>query len=365
MKIRAAVVREFGAPLTIEEVDLAPPAAGEVLVKLEAAGVCHTDLAAAEHASGTPLPLVLGHEGAGRIAGVGPDVSGLSEGDRVLLTGAAACGACARCLAGQPTVCDVYRPIRFNGTLPGGERRLSRDGQPINHFFFQSSFAEYAVVPAEAAIKIREDAPPDQICYLGCGGITGLGSVLFAAGAGPGRSVAVYGCGTVGLSAVMGARLAGASQIVAIDLLDAKLETALAVGATHTVNAARGDVNAQIEAITEGGADYNIAAMDDAAAISRLIEEMRSGATLVLVGSPPPGHNIEFTARAVIREKIIRGSSMGSSLARLEIPRYIDLFMQGKLPLDKLVTRRYPLDGINDAFQALKNGEVIKAVITF
>ena len=365
MKIRAAVLREFGAPLNIEEVDLAPPASGEVLVKLEATGVCHTDLAAAEHASGTPLPLVLGHEGAGRIAGIGPGVSGLKEGDRVLLTGAAACGVCPRCLEGQPTVCDKYRPIRFNGTLLNAKRRLSRDGQPVNHFFFQSSFAEYAVVPADAAIKIREDAPPDKICYLGCGGITGLGSVLFAAGARPGQSVAVHGCGTVGLSAVMGARLAEAMPIIAIDLLDSKLEMALEVGATHTLNAAQGDVGTRVKAITDGGADYNIVAMDDAASINRLIEEMRVGATLVLVGSPPPGHNIDFTARAVLREKTIRGSSLGSSLASREIPRYVDLFMQGRLPLDKLVTRRYPLDQINDAFSALKNGEVIKAVITF
>jgi alcohol dehydrogenase len=365
MKIRAAVVREFGAPLCIEEVDLAPPATGEVLVKLEAAGVCHTDLAIAEHDSGTPLPLVLGHEGAGRIAGTGPGVSNLKEGDRVLLTGAAACGVCPRCLDDQPTVCDVYRPIRFNGTLLKGERRLSRDGQPINHFFFQSSFAEYAVVPADAAIKIREDAPPDLICYLGCGGITGLGSVLHSAQVKPGQSVAVYGCGTVGLSAVMGAQLAEATPIVAVDLLDSKLAMALTVGATDTVNAAAEDATARVKAITGGGADVNILAMDDAVAISRVIDEARVGSTCVLVGSPPQGHNIELIARSAIREKLIRGSSMGSSLASQEIPRYLDLFMEGRLPLDKLVTRRYPLEDINLAFQALKNGAVIKAVITF
>ncbi len=365
MLIKAALLRELGQPLTVEEVDLAPPERGEVLVKMVAAGLCHTDLGAATRDIGIPVPLVLGHEGAGTVVETGPDVSDLAPGDPVILTGAAACGHCPRCLSGQPTICDVYRAVRFGGTLAGGQHRLSQNGQPLGHFFFQASFAEYAVVPADAAIKIRADAPLDVVCYLGCGGLTGIGAVLNSAALKPGQTVAVHGCGSVGLSAVMGAHLGDASRVVAVDVLQNKLDLALEVGASHAVNAAKEDAVAQVRAITGGGADVEVIAMNDRVAITRVINEMRVGATCVLVGSPGPDHPLEINPLSLLREKVIRGCTLGSGLASDDIPRYVDLFMASKLPLHKLVTRRYTLDQINLAFNALLRGEVVKAVITF
>jgi len=249
--------------------------------------------------------------------------------------------------------------------LPGGQRRLRKDGQELNHFFLQSSFAEYAVVPQEAAIKVREDAPLDTIGFLGCGGITGIGSVINTAKVEVWDTVAVFGCGGVGMSAVMGARLVGAGKIIAVDVFDNKLRLAEELGATHTINAGREDAVEGIRQLTGGGADYTIVAAASEVAATQAIEAIGFGGMCVVIGAPPRGTDVALDFSALLREKTIRGCQFGSSRASLDIPLYIDLFMEGRLPLDKLVTRRYPLAEINTAFEALEAGEVVKAVIVF
>ncbi|MFC2122287.1 alcohol dehydrogenase catalytic domain-containing protein [Bacteroidota bacterium] len=365
MKINAAVLYEKGQPLTVEVVDLDMPKAGEVLVKMVGTGICHTDLSSALGHRPIPLPIVLGHEGAGIVAEVGAGVTNVKPGDHVVLTGAASCGKCRFCMIGKPVLCEVFQPLRFNGMLPEGQRRLSKNGLPLHHFFLQSSFAEYSVVPQEAAIKVIKDAPLAKVCFLGCGGITGLGSVIYSAQVKAGSNVVILGCGTVGLCALMAARLVGAGRIIAVDILDHKLRLAQEIGATDTINAADENTPERIKELCPGGADYYFLAMDKADMMTQAIDSAPFGATIILIGAPPEGIRPDFDVRALIREKTLRGSSMGSGQAMLDIPRYVALFMSGRLPLDKLVTRTYPLTEINNAMKALEDGDVVKAVIQF
>ncbi|MBI4295776.1 MAG: alcohol dehydrogenase catalytic domain-containing protein [Chloroflexi bacterium] len=365
MKIKAAILWGFKQPLKVEDVELDAPGQGEVLVKLVGAGVCHTDLSVAEGVYRAPVPIVLGHEGAGIVERTGRGVTTLKRGDHVILTGAASCGKCPACMKGKPTLCEVFSPALFGGILPGGHKRLHKNGQPLNHFFAQSSFAEYAVVPQEAAIKIRDDAPLETLGPLGCSGITGLGSVLNAAQVKIGSSVAVFGCGGVGMSAIMGARLAGATKIIAIDLLPRRLKLAGELGATHTINVAKRSPVAQIKRLTGGGADYAIVAVRSAAAIRQAIECIPSGGRVIIVGGAPQGTTVDLAAIGILAEKTIRGVLMGSGQAAFDIPHYVDLFMDGRLPLDRIVTHRYPLNEINEAFKASHGGEAIKPVIMF
>ncbi|TET41385.1 MAG: NAD(P)-dependent alcohol dehydrogenase [Dehalococcoidia bacterium] len=365
MKIKAAVLFEMGQPLTVEEVDLGGPNEGEVLVKMVGTGLCHTDLSSAKGDLPVPTPIVLGHEGAGIVADVGRGVTRVKAGDHVVLTGAASCGRCRFCVTGKPVLCEVFQPLRFNGTLPGGQRRLSRNRQKLNHYFLQSSFAEYAVVPQEVAIKVRADAPLEKVGFLGCGGVTGLSSVIYSAQVKAGSSVAIFGCGTVGLCALMAARLVGAGRIITVDVLDNKLNLAHDLGATETVNAAKENALDRINTLTSGGADYYFLAMDKADVMAQVIDALPLGGTCILLGAPHSGTRFSLNVGELLREKTVRGSSMGSGRASLDIPLYVDLFMSGRLPLDKLITRTYPLTEINSAMKSLEYGKVVKAVITF
>jgi Zn-dependent alcohol dehydrogenase len=354
MKMKAAVLYQPGKPLVVEQVELDEPREGEVMVKMAGTGVCHTDLGVQE--KGLLMPMVLGHEGAGIIHRLGPDVAGHKAGDHVVLTGAANCGRCPTCRRGPPVMCETYRPYYFNGYLPGKQTRLhTAKGQPIYHFFIQSSFAEYAVVPADNAIKVRPDAPLDTVGVLGCGASTGLGAVINKLNPEVGSSIAVFGCGGVGMSAIMGARLCGAGTIIGVDVLDSKLKAAVDFGATHVINSRKEDAVARIRQITGGGADGSVMAVGSTDIIGPAFDSIRYGGTCVVVGAPPDGGKagVDF------------GSSMGSGRAAIDIPAWVDLFMQGRLPLDRLVSRRYPLDDINSAFEMLARGDVIKPLISF
>ncbi len=363
MKIKAAVLYENQTTFNVEEVDLAEPQAGEILVKIAGTGICHADLDIASGAVAIPRPVVLGHEGAGVVAETGTEVTGLQAGDHVVLTGNAACGKCQYCVRGMPYLCEIFRPLLHKGTVANRQRRLSRNGEYINHSFMQSSFAEYAVVPQEAAVKIRRDTPLDIMGFLGCSGITGMGSVVNTARVRAGSSVAIFGCGSVGMNVLLASVLVGAASIIAVDLSDSKLAIAGETGATHTVNPARENSTKHIKQLTGGGADYTFAAVGSADAIAQAFDATRPGGICVVIGGSPETSQLTFNGGSLLQERTIRGCRYGSSVASRDIPAYIDLFMSGKLPLDRLVTGRFPLAEINAAFSAVAAGEGIKTVI--
>jgi len=366
LKTRAAIAFAPGAPLEIHEVDLAPPGPGEVLVKNQACGICHTDVSAWQRYAASQMPIVFGHEGAGTVVEVGQGVIDLAPGDSVILSGAGACGECDNCRAGRYSLCQRIAPHRFSGSLPGGGRRISLDGQPVNHFMLESAFAEHSVVPQQAAIKVPDAANLKQLAHLGCAGITGLGCAIHAAGAGPDTSVAVFGCGSVGLCAVMGARLAGARQIIAVDVIPAKLELAAELGATSVIDAGQSDPVEVIRAAGNGGADRCIVATNHGAVLAQAALAAAPGGSIVYVAAPSPANAAPVNfSDLMMGEKTLQGSVFGSGNARRDIPRYVDLCLRGELPLEWIVTRTYPLDQINRGFSDLTGGEIIKGVIVF
>ena len=357
------MLRAVGEPLAIEAVELAPPGPGEVLVRLAACGVCHSDWNVISGATPNPLPAVLGHEGAGVVEEVGEGVEAVSPGDHVVLSWLPACGRCFYCRRGRPVLCDVAMADMFRGTLPGGALRLSRDGEPLYHYSYLSAFAELCVVPEGCCVRIRKDAPLDVAALVGCAVMTGFGAVVNRARVEPGSAVLVFGAGGVGLSAIMGARLAGARTIVAADPVAFKRETALELGATHAVEpgAARGLVGA----LTDGrGADVAVDTAGMPGVVAQAYDAVRRGGTVVAVGIPPVGATADLPGPGLPREeKVVTGSFYGSCRPQADMPLVLDLFMEGRLPLDRLVTRAYGLDEVNEAFAAMNAGEVARAVV--
>lgn len=362
--MRAAVMHAQGADLIIEDLDLEEPRAGEVLVRLAATGVCHSDLSALRGPRPLKVPMVPGHEGAGVVEAVGPGVRGVEMGDHVILSAIASCGTCEECGRGETWLCSTAGANIFSGTLFDGSTRLSLRGLPVYHFFSQSSFAERAVVPAGAAIKVRRDVPLEKVATLACGVATGLGAVFNAAHVGVGARVAVIGCGGVGASVVAGADLAHAGTIVAIDVADDKLDYARSLGATHTVNAAREDVVARVSDITGGGAEHAFECVGIPATLTQLVQVLRTGGHGYVVGAAPRGTLFPFPTDGFLRNKHLHGVTLGNIRARVDIPRYVDLYAKGKLPLDKLVTRTYALERINEALAAIEHG-VGRGVVVF
>jgi NDMA-dependent alcohol dehydrogenase len=363
--VRAAVFRELNQPMTVEDVELAPPGPGEVEIRLAASGVCHSDWNVVTGATANPLPAVLGHEGAGVVESVGEGAEAVSEGDHVILSWLPACGRCFYCSRGRQVLCDVAMEDMFRGTLPGGSLRLSQNGGPLYHYSYLSAFAERCIVPEGCCVPIRDDAPLEVAALVGCAVMTGYGAAVTRAGIRPGEVIAIFGAGGVGLSAVMGAQLAGAAAIVAVDPFAFRRETAMELGATHALDPRSDDVPAALRDLTDGrGAD---AAIDSAGAPGVLAEayaSVRRGGTVVAVGLPPEGLSAELPASDLAREeKIVTGSFYGSCSPQLDMPRVLDLYMDGFLPLDRLVSRSYPLEEINDAFAAMNAGEVARAVI--
>lgn len=365
MKARGAVLFEAGRALEVCDIDVAPPRAGEVLVKMAAAGVCHTDLHVMQGKLAAPLPAVLGHEGAGVVAEVGPGVTSLEAGDRVVPLWRLSCGRCECCRRGKPALCPEGTRIRNTGRLPDGTSRLSHRGQEIRHYAGVSTFCEYSVVPEGALLKLEHDVPLDRAALLGCAVVTGVGAVTHAARVQPGDTVAVFGAGGVGLNVIQGARAAGAATIVAIDLHPAKLDLARAFGATHTIEA-RGETTVEsVRLVTDGrGVDFAFDAVGSPLTVRQGFDVLARAGKLVVLGISREEVSLPL-GPMVFEERQVVGSFYGSGRPREDIPALAEMYLQGKLKLDELLTRRYRLDEINEAFAALDRGEVARSVVVF
>jgi S-(hydroxymethyl)glutathione dehydrogenase / alcohol dehydrogenase len=366
VKTPAAVLWRPGKPVEILEVDLAPPRAGEVLVRIAACGVCASDLHVVDGDLPEPLPLVLGHEASGVVAEVGPGVESLAPGDHVVLALVPSCGKCAECLRGRPNFCEVGARMAATGTLADGTSRLSLNGTRLHHFNSVSSFAGHAVVPDSVAVKIRPDAPLETAALIGCSVLTGCGAVMNTARVEKGATVAVWGCGCVGLNVVQGARLAGAERIVAVDVRPEKLELARSLGATDIVLATENaDVVAAVRELTGGGPDYAFEAIGTEPTIQQAWKAAGPRGTVVVVGIMPKRSTLTIDPWQFFAEKSLKGSFLGSADVRTDIPRLVDLCAAGKLQLDPLVDRRIPLAELPDAFERLRAGDGLRQLVVF
>jgi S-(hydroxymethyl)glutathione dehydrogenase / alcohol dehydrogenase len=366
MKIQAALLRAPGTRFEIEELTLQEPQAGEVMVKIAASGVCHSDYHVMTGTTQHPMPCVCGHEGAGAVVAVGPNVTRAEVGDHVLLSWAPDCGQCFYCLHGQPNLCDTFVGPIWDGTMLDGTPRLSWHGQPVYHYCGLASFAEYAVVPQESCIPIRLDMPLTVASLIGCAVATGVGAALYTAKVRPGESVVVYGAGGIGLNILQGAALCGASKIIAVDTNTTKMAIAREFGATDALLADAGTLNA-IRDLTGGrGADHVFEAVGVPAVQEAAFEAVRPGGTLTLVGLSPMGSGTNLPGSIITRqEKTIKGSYYGTINARRDFPLFIDMYMNGQLKLDQMISQQYRLDEINTAYDAMLSGEVARGVIVF
>ncbi|MGB3712928.1 MAG: Zn-dependent alcohol dehydrogenase [Candidatus Promineifilaceae bacterium] len=366
MKVTAAVLYDHNQPFVIEELDLGEPREGEVLVRLAASGVCHSDWHLVTGATKHPMPVVAGHEGAGVVEAVGPGVHRVAPGDHVILSWAPACGHCFYCQNSKPNLCDSFLGPIWAGTMLDGTPRLSQKGQPVYHFCGLASFANYAVVAQESCIPIRKDIPLEVAALVGCAVSTGVGAVFYSAGVRPGESVVVYGCGGVGLNILQAAALSGATPIIAIDTNPAKMAMARDFGATHAFLVGD-DTRAKIKEATNGrGADYVFEAVGTPALQEEGLRVARPGGTLVLVGLSSVKEPTNLSGAFITRlEKVIKGSYYGGVNTDRDFPLILDLYMAGKLKLDELVSHSYRLEEINEAYAAMLGGEVARGVIVF
>jgi S-(hydroxymethyl)glutathione dehydrogenase/alcohol dehydrogenase len=364
MEIQAAVFRKVHDPLTIEAVEIDKPWGREVLVRTAATGVCHSDLHVVDGVGRFPLdrPIVLGHEGAGVVEAVGADVTTVKPGDHVVACLSGFCGNCPQCLSGHPNLCTGGIVTRPDNAAP----RLSQKGQPLRQFIGISSYAEKMLLHENSLVKIDPELPLDQAALVGCGVLTGVGAALRTSGLEAGQTVAVFGCGGVGLSIVQGARIGGARQIIAVDQFGTKRQMAMRVGATHFVNSSDDDPVKAVRALTgDAGVDHAFEAVGNAKLVRQAIESLAIRGTATIVGVLPPDAMIEFPWMAIRPECKVQTSRMGSNRFRYDIPLYLDFFRQGRLDLDAMVTRRGRLSDINEAFRAMKAGEVARTVLTF
>ncbi|MBV8281556.1 MAG: Zn-dependent alcohol dehydrogenase [Candidatus Eremiobacteraeota bacterium] len=362
--MKAAICRRPHEPVTIEEVDVDRPSGREVLVRTVATGVCHSDLHVVEGNGRYSLdrPIVLGHEGAGVVEAVGEDVTTVGAGDHVVACLSGFCGNCAQCLAGHPNLCTGGLVAR----KPTAQARISQAGHPFWAFAEIGSYAERMLLHENSLVRIDPELPLDRAALVGCGVLTGVGAALRTAGLQAGQTVAVFGCGGVGLSIIQGARIGGARQIIAVDVFDSKLEMATGVGATHTVNSTQDDPIKAIRALTGGlGVDHAFEAVGNTTLVRQAIESLAIRGTATIVGVLPPDAVIEFPWLAIRPECRVQTSRMGSNQFRTDIPRYLDFYRQGRLKLDEMISRRGHLDDLNDAFRAMKAGEVARTVLTF
>ena len=374
MKIRAAVLNAIGAkapyvtsqPLAIEELELAAPGPGEVLVRIGAAGLCHSDLSVINGDRPRPMPMALGHEAAGVVEQLGEGVTDLKRGDHVVLVFVPSCGHCGPCAEGRPALCEPGAAANVAGTLLSGGRRLTRNGQTINHHLGCSVFAEYATVSRRSVVKIDSELPLDEAALFGCAVLTGVGAVVNTAQVRAGASVAVIGLGGVGLASLLGARAAGARHIVAVDLSDAKLDLAKSLGATHTFNAGNADTLEQIRELTSGGVEYAFELAGSVRALELAYKITRRGGTTVTAGLPPPTATFALPAvNLVAEERTLKGSYIGTCVPSRDIPRYIELYRQGRLPIDRLMSGRLKLEDINLGFDLLHEGKAVRQVVVF
>jgi Zn-dependent alcohol dehydrogenase len=364
--MRAAVLHQANEPLSVVDVEIEGPGAGEVLVRVEHCGLCHSDLSAIDGAFPVPVPIVLGHEAAGVVEAVGPEVTSLAPGDHVILTPNPACGRCYGCLRGEPGTCvNTLGILTFS--LPDGTTRLSRDGALVHRGLGVAAFAEQVITPETGAVKIPDDLPLDVACLIGCGVQTGVGAVLNTAGVEAGSSVVVTGCGGVGLSVVQGARLAGAATIIASDGVAERREMARRLGATHVIDPATDDLASAARDLTGGrGVDYAFEAVGRAALVAPLVDATRAGGTTVLVGAPPIDERLDLGAAVMFGtlEKKLLGCLLGGGNSLREIPRLVALWQGGQLDLEPMVSARRPLDEINEACDDLRAGLGIRTVLS-
>ena len=368
MKIRAAVLEEFGQPLAVQQVDLAEPKAGEALVRLAACGVCHTDLYTASGADPTGYsPCVLGHEGAGVVESVGEGSRGLvAPGDHVITLFAPECGECIHCLSPRTNRCTAIRDMQGLGFLPDGTTRLGRNGEPLRHFMGTSTFAEYAVIPEIALAKVASEAPLAGCAPFACGLSTGIGAALYTARVEPGATCVVFGCGLVGLGCVIGCRLAGAGRIVAIDLADGRLVEATSHGATDTRVAAADTVDWIREETGGFGADYTFEATGNVAVMRQAVEAAREAwGVATMCGVAGKGETLDVVPRLLITGRRVAGTSFGGVKGRTQVPELVDRWLAGEIDVDRLVTARVALDDVNEAFDAMERQEGIRSVIEF
>ncbi len=375
MKIRAAVLNAMGLappyaqskPVAVETIELDGPGPGEVLVKIAAAGLCHSDLSIINGDRARPMPMVLGHEAAGIVEECGAGVTDLAPGDHVALVFVPSCGHCIPCMEGRPALCEPGAAANTAGTLVGGQRRLHRaDGSVLNHQVGVSCFAEYAVVARGTLIKIDADLPLDVAALFGCAVLTGVGAVINCARVPLGSTAAVIGLGGVGLAALLGAQACGVRRLVAIDVREEKLELARALGATATFNAGDPDLVAQVKSATGGGVDFAFEMASSVDALAHAYGITRRGGTTVTASLPNPAHLFPLPAvNLVAEERTIKGSYLGSAVPARDIPHYIALYRAGRLPVDRLVSERIGLDAINTGFDRLARGETVRQVIVF
>jgi S-(hydroxymethyl)glutathione dehydrogenase/alcohol dehydrogenase len=350
----------------VREVELAPPRAGEALVEIAACGVCASDLHVVDGDLPEPLPLVLGHEAAGVVVEAGPGVERLRAGDHVVLALVPSCGECASCRAGRPNFCEPGGRMAATGTLADGTSRLSAEGAQLHHFNCVSSFAQYAVVPESVAVPIRDDVPLDVAALVGCAALTGWGGVTRTAAVEAGASVAVWGCGGVGLMAIQAARIAGAGPIVAVDTREEKLELALRLGATATVRARpTADTGRRVRHATGGGADYAFEAIGRPETIREAWEAIRPGGTAVVIGLPPKGSTVAVDTWGFINEKTLKGCFLGSARIDEDVPKLVDLYAAGELLLEEVVSDRIELGALPEAFDRLRAGEAVRQLVVF
>lgn len=366
MKIRAAVVKKAGLPFEIETLDLAPPREKEVLVKISAAGICHSDWHIRTGETEHPLPAAVGHEGAGIVEATGEGVDSLKQGDHIALSWAPGCGSCFYCSGGRPALCETWKEALWAGTLLDGTTRLSLDGEPVYHYCALACFAEYAVVPEASCVPIDHEVPPQVAALIGCAVTTGLGAAMNTVAVEKGSSVAVYGMGGVGLSIIAGAGLAGADPLIGIDRRETKLDLARTFGATHAFKADDLAHEKIIAATGQRGADYVFEAVGSPEVQEACFNAVRPGGKLILVGLSATGTETNFPGSIITRqEKTILGSYYGSCDPHNDFPLYAGMYLRGDLDLDKLVSKTYRLEEINTAYSDMLEGKAARGVIVF
>jgi S-(hydroxymethyl)glutathione dehydrogenase/alcohol dehydrogenase len=369
---RAAVAWKAGAPLTIENVQLDGPRAGEVLVEIKATGICHTDYYTLSGADPEGIfPAILGHEGAGIVLEVGEGVTWLKPGDHVIPLYTPECRQCKFCLSRKTNLCQAIRSTQGKGLMPDGSARFSIDGQPIFHYMGTSTFANHIVVPGIALAKIREDAPFDKVCYIGCGVTTGVGAVLFTAKVEAGANVVVFGLGGIGLNVIQGAKMVGADKIIGVDLNPAREAMARKFGMTHFINpkdvlANGGNVVDAIVQLTDGGADYSFECIGNTKVMRDALECTHKGwGRSIIIGVAEAGAEISTRPFQLVTGRKWEGSAFGGARGRTDVPKIVDWYMDGKLNIDDLITHKLPLERINEGFDLMKRGESIRAVVEF
>ena len=369
MKVKAAVAHKAGAPLVIADVDLDGPAAGEVLVEIKATGICHTDEFTLSGADPEGLfPSILGHEGAGIVVDVGPGVTTLKKGDHVIPLYVPECRQCEYCISEKTNLCQSIRVTQGQGVMPNGSSRFSLDGQKLFHYMGTSTFSNYTVVPEISLAKIREDAPFDKVCYIGCGVTTGIGAVINTAKVEPGANVVVFGLGGIGLNVIQGARLAGANMIIGIDLNPARETLARKFGMTHFVNPkeVEGDLVAYLVNLTKGGADYSFECIGNVDVMRQALECCHKGwGVSVIIGVAGAGQEISTRPFQLVTGRVWKGTAFGGARGRTDVPKIVDWYMDKKINIDDLITHTMPLQDINKGFELMKEGKSIRGVVLY